>query len=223
MRRLYVLRPEPGATATVERAKAMGLDAVAMPLFAIEPVAWTVPDPRDFDSLLLTSANALREAGDGLSALRSLTVLSVGEPTAAAARDAGFEVVNVGQGGVDDLLTRVAPDMRLLHLCGEHRRIPANAPQHIASIAVYRSRALPAPAVEALRGEVAVVHSARAAARLRELADGALRATIRLAAISGAAVVVAGDGWDELEVAAKPNDRDLLALAARLCQKPEPK
>ena len=45
MRRLLVLRPEPGASATVERARALGLDAVAMPLFEVEPVAWDAPDP----------------------------------------------------------------------------------------------------------------------------------------------------------------------------------
>ena len=40
MRRVLVLRPEPGASATVERARRLGLDAVAIPLFEIEPVAW---------------------------------------------------------------------------------------------------------------------------------------------------------------------------------------
>ena len=33
MKRVLVLRPEPGASATVERARALGLDAVAVPLF----------------------------------------------------------------------------------------------------------------------------------------------------------------------------------------------
>jgi uroporphyrinogen-III synthase len=47
--------------------------------------------------------------------------------------------------------------------------------------------------------------------------------TIQLAAISEAAAQAAGSGWEEIGVAEKPNDGDLLALAARLCQKPEPK
>ena len=46
MRRLIVLRPEPGASATMERARERGLDPVAMPLFEIEPVAWHAPDQR---------------------------------------------------------------------------------------------------------------------------------------------------------------------------------
>jgi uroporphyrinogen-III synthase len=223
MRRLYVLRPEPGASATVERAHGIGLDAAALPLFVVEPIEWPVPDPADFDNLLLTSANALREGGERLAALRLLPVLAVGGATAAAARSAGFDVVGVGDAGIDELLARAAPDAKLLHLCGEHRRIPASAQQHITSLPVYRSRALPAPAVQALRGQVAAVHSPRAAARLAELADRAFRATVRLAAISDAAAVAAGDGWEEVAVAAKPNDGELLALAARLCQNPQPK
>ena len=60
MRRLLVLRPEPGASATAGRARTLGLDPVLMPLFEIEPIAWTAPDPAGFDALLLTSANAVR-------------------------------------------------------------------------------------------------------------------------------------------------------------------
>ena len=44
MKRLVVLRPEPGASETVERARAIGLDALRMPLFEIEPVLWDAPD-----------------------------------------------------------------------------------------------------------------------------------------------------------------------------------
>ena len=62
MRRVLVLRPEPGAAATVKRARARGLDAVAIPLFEIEPLAWEAPPAGGFDGLLLTSANAVRHA-----------------------------------------------------------------------------------------------------------------------------------------------------------------
>jgi uroporphyrinogen-III synthase len=173
--------------------------------------------------LLLTSANALRQAGEGLAALRSLPVRAVGEATAAAARRAGLQVVDVGQAGVDELLASAPPEMRLLHLSGEHRRNPANARQRIECITVYRSRALPAPGIEMVCGAVAALHSPRAAARLAELADAGLRSTLRLAAISETTAAAAGQGWGAIGVAANPNDGDLLALAARLCQKPEPK
>ena len=44
MMRVLVLRPEPGARTTLELARKMGLDAVAAPLFVIEPVDWKVPE-----------------------------------------------------------------------------------------------------------------------------------------------------------------------------------
>ena len=79
MRRLLVLRPEPGASATVAKARGLGLNAVAMPLFEIEPVEWEAPDPERFDGILLTSANALRFGRDGLKALRGLKTYAVGD------------------------------------------------------------------------------------------------------------------------------------------------
>lgn len=224
MRRLFVLRPEPGASATVERATAMGLDAVAVPLFTIEPVDWVPPEAADFDALLLTSANAVRNAGAGLLRLGSLAVYAIGEPTAQAARTAGLAVVQVGDSDIDALLRSMPAGLRLLQLCGEHRRLPTRPAQRIVSVPVYRARALPKPSgLDGLAREVAAVHSPRAGARLAELVPPATRPTIALAAISKAAATAAGDGWERVEAAGRPNDTELLALAARLCQNPHPK
>ena len=44
MTRIVVLRPEPGASATVARAEAAGLEAVSIPLFEAVPVDWAIPD-----------------------------------------------------------------------------------------------------------------------------------------------------------------------------------
>ena len=82
MRRLLVLRPEPGASETVRRAHERGLDAVAIPLFEIETARWEVPEAGGFDGLLLTSANAVRHGGEQLQALRGLPVYAVGQATA---------------------------------------------------------------------------------------------------------------------------------------------
>lgn len=220
MRRLAILRPEPGASATVERAAAIGLEAFAIPLFAVEPLAWEVPDPQSFDGLLLTSANAVRQGGGGLKALRGLPVYAVGEATAAAALDAGFEVASIGDGGVEQLLASIPPDLRLLHLCGEHRTA-ASASQAMNAVAVYRSAELPPPAdLARVERQTVAVHSPRAGRRLGELADetGIDRSTVRVAAISGAAAEATGGGWDHCEAAEAPNEPALLALAARLCE-----
>ena len=220
MRHMLVLRPEPGATATVERARALGLEAVAVPLFEIEPVAWEAPEPAAFDGLLLTSANTARFGGAELEALRGLPVYAVGEATAEAARNAGFYIASVGDAGIDRLLGSVEPGLKLLHPCGEQRRTPEDARQAITPVTVYRAREIDAPDLRAANGAVALVHSPRAAERLAKLIGE--RGSIAIAAISEAAAAVAGDGWDAVETADQPNDEALLALAARLCNKPAP-
>lgn len=216
MRRLAVLRPEPGATATVERARRLGLDAFAVPLFEVEPVEWHSPDAARFDALLLTSANAVRHGGEGLRKLRTLPVHAVGDATARAAREAGLDVVTTGDGGVERLLQSLAPDLKLLHLCGEDRAIPADA-QAITPIAVYRSveKGDPDPIPDNC---VALVHSPRAGRRLAELVQH--RDGIAIAAISPQAAEAVGSGWQSVGFADVPTDDALLALAARLCNKP---
>ena len=218
MRRLVVLRPEPGASATVERALERGLDAFAVPLFEVEPVPWRPPDASAFDALLLTSANAMRHGGEALQDLRALPVHAVGEQTAQAARDAGFQVASAGTGGADALLEMLAPGIRLLHLCAEDRHAPAAAAQRITPLVVYRATAREAPGIGSAQGCVALVHSPRAGERLAELVSE--RGSIVLAAISPAAVQAAGAGWERVETATRPTDDALLALAERLCDNP---
>ena len=212
-----ILRPEPGASATVESAKAMGLDAVALPLFAIAPVAWEAPEASSFDGLLLTSANAVRQAGDKLQALRGLRVYAVGEATAEAAREAGFDIAATGGAGVERLLGSIVGELKLLHLCGEHRTA-LDAQQAITAVPVYRSAELPpSDGLAEVSGQTVAVHSPRAGQRLAALFDEAERATVRIAAISEAAAAATGGGWEACEAAESPDDRALLALAARLC------
>lgn len=218
MRRLFVFRPEPGASQTIERAKVLGLTVSSIPLFAVEAVDWTAPEPGDFDGLLLTSANAVQMGGAQLAHLRALPVHAVGEATAVAAEVEGFGVATRGSGGVDDLLDTLPKSMRLLHLCGEARRPPQSPAQDIASVTVYRTRPLSPFSLADLQGQVAAVHSPRAAARLAELVEDPRKATIRIAAISRSAAEAAGPGWEAIEAAARPNDSALLALAARLCE-----
>ena len=217
MRQVVILRPEPGATATFERAVEQGLSPVKLPLFAIERLQWSPPgDLTPFDGLLVTSANAIREGGEGLEQLKALPVYAVGPATAAVAREAGFEVAKVGPARVRLLLRTVDPDLRLLHLAGEDRVDPRRAWQKITVLPVYRSRTLdvdPAP----VDGAVVLVHSPRAGARLAEIAGN--RPSVAIAAISRAAAKACGEGWEKVAAIAKPSDLALLALAGRLCEK----
>ena len=219
MRRLVIVRPEPGASATARAAEAIGLEAVKLPLFKVQPVGWVVPDAAEFDALLLTSANALRHGGPALEGLLGMQAHCVGEATAAAAREAGFRVETVGAAGVDWLLSRLPSDLRLLHLCGEHRREPPGV-QSIVAVPVYRSLELPVPqAIGEAEGAVVCVHSPRAASALARALNGSglARDSIALAAISEAAAQAAGSGWEAVEAADSPTEARLLAIAARLC------
>jgi uroporphyrinogen-III synthase len=220
MRRVLVLRPEPGASETLERLRQHGLDGIAVPLFQVEPIAWTAPDPAQFDALLLTSANALRHGAAQLQDLRGLPVHAVGHATAKAARQAGFKVAAIGESGVAELLTAIGPELRLLHLCGEDRMAQSDPRHDISIVCVYRARAVAAPNLDCAPGSVALIHSPRAGRRFAQLI--ANRSSILVAAISAAAAQGVGGGWAAVETAAQPNDEALLALAARLCDKSSP-
>lgn len=213
MKPLLVLRPEPGNSATAERARALGLHPVQRPLFTVEPVEWTAPDIDGFDYLLLTSANAVRFGGSQLARLGGLSTLAVGPATAAAAQAAGLRVERTGDGGVEDLLATLPDGKRLLHLTGAAHVSPASAHRVVPIIAYRAVRASP----DVPDGDmIALVHSARAGMALAELVGD--RSTITIAAISAAAGAASGAGWAGVHVAKRPDDAALLALAARLCQ-----
>ena len=217
MRRVVVLRPEPGASETMARAQALGLDAVSIPLFAVEPVVWEAPSAADFDGLLLTSANTIHHGGEQLAQLRGLKVYAVGKATADAARAAGFDIAATGSGGVERLLDSIEPDLTLLHPGGEQR---TGVSGDITPIVVYRATPIEHPDVSGIQGSVILVHSPRAGRRLAELVKD--RGASAIVAISEAAAQSVGAGWERIENADEPTDEALLALAARLCNKPPP-
>ena len=219
MRNVVILRPEPGASATYDHAVQQGLRAIKLPLFEIEPIAWSPPDIKAFDGLLVTSANAIREAGAGLEKLKALPVYAVGPATAEAAEKAGFEVAKIGPAGVRGLLAAIDSDLRLLHLAGEDRIDPRRAWQKITPLPVYRSRIIDPVDPDPIHGSVVLVHSARAGERLAEIVRD--RATVAIAAISRDAAEACGEGWQTVSLIARPSDFALLALAVRLCEKSE--
>lgn len=208
-RAIAVLRPEPGNARTASRIVAGGARAIRLPLFAAAPLAWTPPDPAGFDALIATSANAFRHGGDGLATVRDLPVHAVGAATARAATAAGFTVATVGDGDATALAAMLPAGQHLLHLAGRERTAIPGA----VAIAVYAADPLPVAAekLAALAGSVALLHSARAAARLAELV--ATRGGIDLVAISATVAAAAGAGWASVTVPARPDDALLVAHA----------
>lgn len=218
MRQIVILRPEPGASATHDRAAEQGLNPIKLPLFEVEPVPWSPPAGlANFDGLLITSANAIRQGGKALDQLKGLPVFAVGPASANAARAAGFEIRKIGPGNVAGLLRSIDSELKLLHLAGEERIEPRRAWQKITVLPVYHSRPVEGVDASAIDGSVVLVHSPRAGARLAEIARN--RSSIAVAAISHSAAHACGGGWQEIAFARRPNDLALLALARRLCEK----
>ncbi len=222
---LIVTRAEPGAAATVRRAAAMGLDARAMPLFAAQPLPWSVPRADDFDALLLTSARAVRLAGAGLAQLAKLPVYCVGQATAEAARGAGLAVAMVGdqnaQRVLDAMASRQVAD--ILWLCGYDRSAFDAPGTALTALPCYRVDPVgpPAPwAATIAAPAVLLAHSVRGAARISELV-GAMRDHLSLVAISAAVAAAAGEGWAARVVSGRPDDAAMLAEAHALCHKGE--
>jgi uroporphyrinogen-III synthase len=209
---LLILRPEPGASETAERARAMGLEPVVAPLFAITGIEGPPVEAGRFEAVLLTSANGARHAPAGLTAL---PCFAVGESTAAAARAAGFGDVRTGpsDGAAAAAMMAAEGVKRALHPCGrDHLAIVAEGVE-IERRIVYSAEPV---ARERFEGPaVAMIHSARAGARFAELAVD--KAAIAVAAISHAAAAAAGEGWAAKAVAPAPRDQALLELAAKLC------
>jgi uroporphyrinogen-III synthase len=219
--RLFILRPEPGASQTLAKAEAMGLDAATYPLFETVAMAWDAPDPADFTALMITSGNAVQHAGAGMARYLHLPVFAVGEATATAAEAAGFVSVVSGERDVARLLAHIATlgKQRLLHLSGEDVTDFDSLGIEIERRTVYAARPLPPSlALNAAldEGGIALIHSPRAGARLATLVDQ--RAKLSLVAISQAAADAAGTGWARLAIAAQPRDGAMLELAATLCR-----
>ncbi|HEX9954621.1 MAG TPA: uroporphyrinogen-III synthase [Allosphingosinicella sp.] len=214
-----MLRPQPGADESAERARRLGLEPVVAPLFTVHGVEWEVPDGA-FDAILLTSANGARF---GLRPEYSgLPCYAVGSATAEAARAKGASQVIAGpyDGVAAVALMAEAGVKRSLHLCGrEHIKLehPEITIQRRIVYAAEAALSLPPEAVRALsRSALTLLHSPRSAALFASLATR--HEGVRIAGISQAAADAAGSGWAEVHVAAAPRDQALLELAARLCK-----
>ena len=217
--KLLVIRPQPGADATALRAHAAGFEVAVVPLFGIEPVAWEMPQAGDYDALMLTSGNAVRQARDGLSALKDLPTFVVGTATARAVEQSGLVVQAIGDAGVDAILSKIqaAGHNRILWLAGEDRTHPSiPLGMTLDTRTVYRSALLPEPADFAdivTSCDTVMLHSPRAALHFLSLCQvhGTARTEIRIAALSAAIAESAGDGWQEIITASEPNDAALLS------------
>ncbi len=225
MKPVVIIRPQPGCSATVSAAQELNLNAHGFPMFRVRPMPWTMPDPDEFDALLIGSGNAIRHGGAAIANLAGKPAYAVGESTARMASEAGLAVVIAGEGGLQDLLGVLEPEhKRLLRLAGE-QRIDLTAPEGVTiderTVYSVDRQTMPVQLAKMLdRPALVLLHSARAAQHFASscAARNIDRSLISLACIGERVADAAGDGWREVESAQAPNDGGLLALAARMCE-----
>lgn len=119
---VLVTRPVQDAEPLLAKLRERGIDATAEPLLEIEFRSAAKPKLSDVQAILATSANGVR-AFVAASARRDLPLFAVGDATAGAAREAGFETVETASGDVDALAERVGAKLdpeagALLHVAG---------------------------------------------------------------------------------------------------------
>ncbi|MDP2131646.1 MAG: uroporphyrinogen-III synthase [Erythrobacter sp.] len=223
---LLALRPEPGLTATLEKARAMGLAITGHALSQIRPVGWDCPDPAGVDGLLIGSANAFAHGGPNLARLTDKPVFAVGEATADAARAAGFAVAMAGSGGLQGVLDAIPAPAHLLRIAGEeHVALTPPAGVTFDGVIAYRSVPLPLdPAASLLRagGALVLLNSAATARHFAAECDrlGLARSVLTLAALGPRIAAAAGGGWAAVHTAARPDEAELLEMVFDLCDKP---
>jgi uroporphyrinogen-III synthase len=220
------LRPEPGLSATLAKARALGLGMTGCALSEIRSVAWDCPDPAGFDGLLIGSANAFLHGGPNLARLIEKPVYAVGAATADAARAAGFAVAMTGSGGLQGVLDAISAPAHLLRIAGEEH-VPLTPPADVSftEVIAYRSVALPLdPAAPALTSGAVLVllHSAATARHFASECDrlGLAKPAIALAALGPRIAAAAGAGWGAVHTAPQPDEAALLEMAFDLCNKP---
>jgi len=221
---VLIIRPQPGASATLAAARAAGLAAEMHPMFEMRPCRWDAPEPASIDGVLLGSANAARFAGPALGLFRGMPAHAVGQATLEAACAHGLAAGVLGEGGLQAVIDALPPSpTRLLRLAGAvHLELVLPPHIELETRVVYAASALPMPlecAVKLLGGAVVLLHSAAAASHFAAECDRleVPRGAIMLAALGPRIAAAAGEGWADCRAAEKPNDPALLALAAEMC------
>ncbi len=92
---VLVTRPEPGASATAERLRAMGFAPQVAPLLTIGPVPTALPPAEAVRAIVVASQHAVPPLPPSH---RGLPVFAVGDTTAEVARRHGFATVSSADG-----------------------------------------------------------------------------------------------------------------------------
>ena len=217
---LLLTRPEPQSKAFLalcEKRVGHQISAVISPVIDIEPLG-EPPDLDGFETVILTSGNGVRRLAADLA---DRTVVTVGEQTAALAREFGAEARALGQ-DVDDFLNRAgtirgpALFCRGVHSRGDLAPRLAALGLEVTEAVVYdqKSRPLSPDARTLLSARtplIAPVFSPRSAALLSRYP---INAPFLVLAISDAVKTAWKSGGD-IRVAEAPTQAAMCDLVAR--------
>jgi uroporphyrinogen-III synthase len=232
-KRVLDTRPEPGASETAGRLKALGFLPLKLPLHEIKRLPANADAiPVGVAAVAVTSANAVRHAPGTLpERLSNLPCFAVGETTAAIARSAGFSNVIEGGGDAQALAETIIarrPAGPVIYLCGRVRRPLfeqrlTGAGVTVISVETYDTSAIVYTAEELSDAvgtepvDYALLYSVNAAealvvameqAELRDLFKNTIFACISTR-IAG---VLAGKTAGKILVAREPSETSLLSL-----------
>jgi len=225
MARIWVTRASPGAEATADAVRRLGHEAFVGPLLEVRAAGAGPVDLAGVGALAFTSANAVRAFAKRTPA-PDLPAFAVGAATAEAARQSGFGRVTTSDGGVAALAQTILrhrggivgavlhPGARELagDLVGALRAGGAEA----RTLVLYETRPRTLSAAELAeiaRLDLALVHSAKAAAALAELLADHPAPRLAALGLSAAALrPLEGTPLAARRVAARPSEAALLGL-----------
>jgi uroporphyrinogen-III synthase len=217
--RVAITRAPPDNARTAERLRERGGEPVLAPLLTIVPCGYDT-NTDDAQAIIFTSSNGVRAFPDVVGA-RDRIVLTVGDVTAEAARDAGFTDVRSADGDVESLAALAHTSLdpakgKLIHIAGDHVAGDLSGALRAAGFVVERRFAYASVAASALPDvfntqlDAVTFHSARAAATF--VALGAPGAPQLAAACFSQNVADAASAapWKRLIVSPAPRDEALL-------------
>ena len=230
--KILVTRPEPDATDSANRLRALGLEPIIAPVLTLKRLPCKLPDIAGLSAIAITSANALRALTQEQRAkLAHLPLFAVGDRTAAAARQAGFTKVTSASGTFTDLvalMTKELPGGTVFYPTTRHATgdLPqALAPGHITvatrhTYEMCRAKALPIPVIEALTAnDIAAVmlYSRRTATGFctltTTLGPAAKRQLTALCLSENVAAPMIAAHFSRIALADYPSEEAMLALA----------
>lgn len=230
---LLVTRPEPESEALAAGLRARGHEVTIAPLLSIRYLDGVSLPAREWQALLITSANGARALGRIADRyLKQVPLLAVGEASAAAARAEGFSNVRAAEGDVhalEALALRLLDPAKgpLFHaagsvLAGDLKALLEARGFEVERLALYEAEKQPLPrsVLEALRAgriDGVLFFSPRTAGQFAALiAEAGLAASlagVTAYCLSGAvAAQLKGLTFRAVHVAAEPSQSALTAL-----------